>query len=178
MPGRPWIYGILKAELTMQRRLVFLTLLLTTSLVALAQGVRLGDPYKQVFATLRSGSYQEVVPGTDGGGQQIVTRRKENAAGKEVSIREYYGFTRSGLLKTIETHYFCSDEAWLKEFTLGMHKRFTSQWGQAQYDAQNNLYYWVTSSEGDLTMAGDRIDPQLRSKYFSILYTRQSLLSQ
>lgn len=161
------------------KQIVFLlSLLLVASLAAHAQGVRLGDPYKQVFATLRGGSYQEVVPGTEGGGQQIMTRRKENAGGKEVAIREYYGFTRSGFLKTIETHYFCSDEAWLKEFTLGMHKRFTSQWGQAQYDSQNNLYYWVTSEEGDLTMAGDRIDPQLRSKYFSILYTRQSLLSQ
>lgn len=162
----------------MNRMVVLLVLLAAMSLSAEAQGVRLGDPYKQVFTTLRSGSYQEITPAVEGGRQQILTRRKENASGKEVTIREYYGFTKSGVLKTIESHYFCSDEAWIKEFTQGMHKRFSSQWGQAQYDAQNNLYYWVTSEEGDLTMAGDRIDPQLRTKYFSILYTRQSLLSQ
>lgn len=162
----------------MKRKAVLFALVLAISMPLSAQGVRLGDPYKQVYTTLRSGTYQELAPGTEGGRQQIVTKRKETADGKEVSIREYYGFTRSGALKTIETHYFCSDEVWLKGFTTGMHKRFSSQWGQAQYDSQNNLYYWVTSADGDLTMAGDRIDPQLRSKYFSILYTRQSLLDQ
>jgi len=145
---------------------------------ALGQGVRIGEPYQDVYATLRGGPYQEVAPRVENGKKELVTRRRENPDGRILDITEYYTFTRDGSLQMVETHYACKDDAWMAGYTKSVQSRFASQWGKPNYDSGGNYYWWVTGADGTMTMMGDRYSPETRSKYLSIVYTRQDLLGK
>lgn len=157
-------------------RLILLTLF--TGLPLIAQGVRLGEPYQDVYSRLRAGSYREVRPQTANGQREIATRRQEMVSGRQVEIEEFFTFTADSKLKMIETHYFCKDQSWLDGFLQERHTKFASQWGNPTYEPGENYYWWASSGEGDVTMLAARTRPEDRAKFVSIVYTRQNLLQR
>ena len=143
-----------------------------------AQGVRLGEPYQDVYSRLRAGSYREVRPQTSSGQREITTRRQEMVSGRQVEIEEFFTFTGDSRLKMIETHYFCKDQSWLDGFLQERHTKFSSQWGNPTYEPGENYYWWASSAEGDVTMLAARTRPEDRARYISVVYTRQNLLQK
>jgi hypothetical protein len=158
--------------------LFVVAMLVVGCVAAMSQGVRIGEPYQDVFATLRSGPYQEVAPQVQNGKRELVTRRRENPDGRVVDITEYYTFTRDGLLQMVETHYSCKDDSWMAGYVEMVQNKFASQWGKPNYDSGGNYYWWVTGADGSMTMLGERYSPETRSKYVSVVYTRQDLLGK
>jgi hypothetical protein len=161
-------------------RILARTLLLTFCGAAslIAQGVRLGESYPDVYSRLRAGSYQDVRPQTANGQKEIATRRQETVSGKQVDIDEFFTFTADNRLKMIESHYFCKDQAWLDGFLQERHSKFTSQWGDPTFEPGENYYWWASSAGGDMTMLAARTRPEDRAKYVSVVYTRQNLLQK
>lgn len=147
-------------------------------LSAAGQGVRIGEPYQDVYAMLRSGPYREIVPQVKNGRKELVTKRRENPDGRNLDVTEYYTFTREGLLQMVETHYSCADDAWMTGYARSVQSRFSSQWGKPNYDTGGNYYWWATGGNGTITMLGERYAPDRRSRFLSIVYTRQDLLGK
>jgi len=145
---------------------------------AVGQGVRLGEPYQDVYAALRSGPFLEVAPRVENGKKELVTKRRESPEGRILDITEYYTFTGDGNLQMIETHYVCRDDNWMAEYAQLLQSRFTSQWGKPSYDSGGKYYWWMTGANGALTMMGERYSPDTRSRYLSVVYTRQDLLGK
>ena len=162
----------------MKKVLCLAAVLALGCVIAVGQGVRIGEPYQDVYASLRSGPYLEVAPRVENGRKELVTRRRENPDGRILDITEYYTFTREGSLQMVETHYSCKDENWMAGYTRTVQSKFASQWGNPNYDSGGNYYWWVTGANGTVTMMGERYSPETKSKYLSIVYTRQDLLGK
>ncbi len=162
----------------MKKVLCIVAILTFAGLSAMGQGVSIGEPYQDVYATLRSGPYQEVAPRVENGRKALVTQRRESPDGRILDITEYYTFTRDGLLQMVETHYSCKDDAWMAQYAKAVQNKFSSQWGKANYDAGGDYYWWATGGNGTITMVGERYSPDRRSRYLSIVYTRQDLLGK
>jgi hypothetical protein len=161
------------------KKVLFVAMLLALGCaLAAGQGVRIGEPYQDVYSTLRSGPYQEVAPRVENGKKELVTRRRETPDGRILDITEYYTFTRDESLQMVETHYICKDDGWIAGYAKLVQSRFTSQWGNPNYDSGGNYYWWVTGANGAMTMMGERYSPDTRSRYLSVVYTRQDLLGK
>jgi hypothetical protein len=161
-----------------RRILCVAAILVIGGATARSQGVTIGEPYQDVYATLRGGPYQEVAPQVQNGRKELITRRRESPDGRLLDITEYYTFTREGFLQMVETHYSCKDGAWMAGYLTSVQKKFASQWGKPNYDSGGNYYWWVTGANGTVTMLGERYSQETRSKYLSIVYTRQDLLGK
>ena len=162
----------------MKHVLCLVAILAVSCATAASQGVKIGEPYQDVYATLRSGPYQEVAPQVVNGKKELVTRRRESPDGRILDITEYYTFTREGFLQMVETHYACKDDNWMAGYAKMIQGKFANQWGKPNYDSGGNYYWWVTGAEGTMTMLGERYSPDTRSKYLSVVYTRQDLLGK